>query len=46
MAERGGVSERLATLAPLARGARTRADLMKVARALYQWRVEMTGEHR
>ena len=46
MAERGGVSERLATLAPLARAARTRADLMKVARALYQWRVEMTGEHR
>jgi len=46
MAERGGVSERLATLAPQARGARSVADLMKVARALYQWRVEMTGEHR
>jgi len=46
MAERGGVKERLATLAPQARGARSVADLMKVARALYQWRVEMTGEHR
>jgi len=46
MAERGGVTERLATLAPQARNAKTLADLMKVARALYQWRVEMTGEHR
>jgi len=46
MAERGGVTGRLATLAPQARGARSVADLMKVVRALYQWRVEMTGEHR
>ena len=46
MAERGGVAQRLSTLAPEARNARTNADLMKVAKALYQWRVEMTGEHR
>jgi len=46
MADRAGAKERLATLAPMARNARTIADLMKVARALYQWRVEMTGEHR
>ena len=46
MAERGGVAQRLSTLAPEARNARTNADLMKAAKALYQWRVEMTGEHR
>jgi len=46
MAERGGVAQRLSTLAPEARNARTNADLMKVAKALYQWRMEMTGEHR
>ena len=46
MAERGGVAQRLSVLAPEARNARTNADLMKAAKALYQWRVEMTGEHR
>ena len=44
LAEKIGLSFRLAALADDVRAARTRADLMRVAHSLHQWRQGMTNE--
>ena len=41
-----GVSHRISNLIERARAARTKADLMEVARDLYRWRLEMMRERR
>ena len=46
LAEKSGVSHRLANLVPETRAVKTRADLTRVAQTLYQWKMEMTGERR
>jgi hypothetical protein len=46
LAEKSGVTHRLAALVPETRAVKTRADLTKVAKSLYQWKMEMTGERR
>jgi hypothetical protein len=46
LAAKSGIEQRLADLVPQARAAKNRADLMRVARGLYQWRVEMIRERR
>ena len=45
-AKAAGVTPALAEIAPELGAVKTRADLLKVAGALYHWRVEMTREHR
>ncbi|CAN7385208.1 hypothetical protein LJR164_002363 [Phenylobacterium sp. LjRoot164] len=42
----GGSTYRISTLIERARAARTKGDLMEVARDLYRWRQEMTRERR
>ncbi|WP_312165201.1 DUF4350 domain-containing protein [Phenylobacterium sp.] len=42
----GGATQRFSILIERARGARTKGDLMEVARDLYRWRLEMTRERR
>ncbi len=46
LAENAGVTQRLSTLVPEARAAANRRDLMRLARNVYEWRVEMTRERR
>ena len=46
LAERTGVAARLAVLIPEVRAVKTRAQLLRVAQSLHQWRLEMTREHR
>jgi hypothetical protein len=45
-AERIGASRQLATLTAEADAVKDRAGLMRLARNLYQWKTEMTGERR
>jgi hypothetical protein len=42
----GGTNYRISALIERARAARTKGDLMEVARDLYRWRQEMTRERR
>jgi hypothetical protein len=44
--EAGGVARRFSDLAAEATAVKTRADLLRVARDLYHWRLEMTRERR
>ncbi|HEX2559574.1 hypothetical protein [Phenylobacterium sp.] len=46
MAAQRGITTRLAELEREAEGARTRHDLLGLARRLYEWRAEMTRERR
>jgi hypothetical protein len=46
LAEKSGVTHRLAMLVPETRAVKTRADLTRIAQNLYQWKMEMTGERR
>ena len=46
LAENAGVTQRLSMLVPEARAAANRRDLMRLARNVYEWRVEMTRERR
>jgi hypothetical protein len=46
LAAQRGASVRLAELEQAAEGARTRQDLLGLARRLYEWRAEMTRERR
>jgi hypothetical protein len=46
LAAQRGASVRLAELEQAAEGARSRQDLLGLARRLYEWRAEMTRERR
>lgn len=46
MGAAGGATQSFSTLIERARAAKTKGDLMEVARDLYRWRLEMTRERR
>jgi hypothetical protein len=46
LAEKNGLTHRLSSLNAQAASAKSRADVLRVARALHQWRLEMTHDPR